>query len=134
MHKLALASDDYYEHLGRPHNPPPDSVSDAEFETEFYTVSDAVSAILSEFGENDPFGDGDYNFDPGWTRSRGIGFEISHIDFLSDELVARLRDLLLLHHPEWELYIACPSRGLFISHETIRYWFPSPSETPEILK
>jgi len=135
MKKEPLDSEAFYQHLERPHNPPPDTVTDTEFEVEFYAVSDELSSILSEFGENDPFGNGDYNFDPGFVRSRGMGFESSRDDFISHDLILRLVEHLQFRRPEWEFAIYLPNGGgIFVSAERLRYWMSPDDDIPEILK
>ena len=119
---LALSEDDYYEHLDRPHNPPDETIPKAAFDEEYYRLFDRVASIMSEHGDNDSDGEGDYYLEPGITQSRGLGFEITNGSIVTEQLLRRLQALVFQHAPDWEIYLGSAQFdfGIFIGPTSIR--------------
>lgn len=119
---IALSEDDYYERLDRPHNPPDPTMPTAAFDEEYYKIFDRVAAIMSEHGENNSYGDGDYNLEPHISQSRGLGFEITNASIVTEHLLRRLQALLVQHAPDWELFLSSSECdfGIFVGPTTIR--------------
>ncbi len=94
----------------------------ADFDTEYDALYDRVEAIMSEHGENDAYGGGDYYLEPFIAQSRGLGFEITNASIITDSLLRRLQALIIQHAPRWELHLGSCNFdfGIFIGPESIR--------------
>lgn len=121
MKIIPLSQDAYYERLNRPHNPPDANVSEEAFEAEYHLLYDQLEKILNQFGENNAYGEGDFNLEPALADSRGLGLEISNDEFISEALLKDLQELLLKEAPAWEIYLGSGQYdfGIFISVENI---------------
>ena len=117
----ALSEEAYYTHLDRPHNPPDPAMPTDAFDAEYYRLFDRVVAIMSEHGENNAYGEGDYCLEPHIVQSRGLGFEITNPSIVTEHLILRLQALVAQHAAAWELYLgSCQCDfGIFIGPTTI---------------
>ena len=121
MHLIELSNEEHYKKLDLPHNPPEASVSDKEFEVEYYSIYDRLELIVAEYGTNNAFSEGDYYLEAGIMRSRGIGFEITNDSIVTEELLHRLQHLIVNHAPSWEIHLRSGDfkYGIFVGCDQI---------------
>lgn len=101
---LNLSREDCSHRLDTPYNPPAPSISDQEFDQEYYFLYSKLEEFMAAHGENNAFGQGDYYLEPSIMRSRGIGFEVSNSKIVTMDLLCGLHQLVNEHAPEWEIY------------------------------
>jgi hypothetical protein len=121
MNIISLAEEDYFQRLNSPHNPPSREVLGEAFDSEYYRLYDLVKSVMKDYGENDAYGEGDYNLEPHIADSRGLGFEISNESIISERLLLSLQGVLVHHAPEWEIFLgsALYEFGIFIGPGSI---------------
>jgi hypothetical protein len=125
VHFVELTEKEHSEKLNKPHNPYDSQISDEEFLMEYDLLFERIEAILSEFGKNDPYGQGDYNLEPATSgKSRGFGVEISNAKMLTKVFLLRLQMLLRTYAPMWEIYLRSDqyNYGIFVAADTIRFY------------
>jgi len=114
MRIIEPSKEEFFDHLDKPFNPPDASISKAEFHQEYYRLYNKLEAILSEFGENDSGGQGDYILEPLIAKSRGMGFEINKSAFVTKLLLLRLQELLISQAPNWEICLKSDNYDYYI--------------------
>ena len=131
---IALSKDDYYEHLDKPHNPPDEAIPTATFDEEYYRLFDRVSSIMCEHGDNNAYGEGDYNLESGIARSRGLGLEITNASIVTEHLLRRLQTVVCQHAPDWEIYLGSAQYdfGIFIGPTIVRLYRRSNNVLPQL--
>jgi len=85
-------------------------------------VENRLREILDRFGEHSDYGDGDFYLEPGFCRSRGMGFEISPNSSLEHpELVPTIETLLRSLPEQYDISIQSDNFDfyLYISLERV---------------
>jgi hypothetical protein len=101
-----ITSDEAYSRLDEPFNPPT-TLSEEEFEAVFDSLHERLNNALSEFGTNNPYGEGDYYLDDTANGSRGIGLEASD-EFLTWPVIRVVQNILESNTERWEVMIRSP--------------------------
>lgn len=114
---IQLSEAEYYDRLDQPHSPPEGDDSKMAFEAEYYRIYEEVESILARHGENDAYGEGDYNLEPHVTDSRGLGLEVTNPTIVTSRLIDELSDSLRRIDTRWEIYLGSSNYdfGIFIS-------------------
>jgi hypothetical protein len=68
---LPLSKADPYLKIGEAHNPPDETTSEDEFDSEYYRLFEEVEKIMARYGTNDAYEQGDYYLEPRISASRG---------------------------------------------------------------
>ena len=104
------------------------------FRERYFVLYDKLEAILSEFGVNNAYGQGDYYLEPAINMSRGLGFEVCNDAFITEPLLFRLQGLLTSIAPNWEFYLRSDNfdYGIFVSTEAIRLHRENDSLLPQL--
>lgn len=133
---LQLSEEDYYTKLGEANNPPDPSVQTAAFDDEYYSLYERVKVVMSGYGENDPYGQGDYYLEPHIAQSRGLGLSISNAGIVTSELLQALQGIVSQHAPLWEIYLGSSEYdfGIFIGSESIWLHRNSSDLLPQLTK
>jgi hypothetical protein len=131
---LNLAREDCLHRLDTPYNPPASSVSDSEFDQEYYLLFTKLEEFMASHGENNAFGQGDYYLEPTIMRSRGMGFEVSNSKIVTMDLLRGLQKLVSDHAPEWEICFRSDNfdYDVFISPSTVSIYRNSQDLLPQI--
>ena len=134
MHIIELSEKEYFARLETPYHPPDDSISDEQFDEEYYRLFDRLEPLLADFGSNDAYGAGDYYLEPRITRSRGLGFEVTNDDIVTEIFLGSLQHLVATHSPEWELYLRSDGwqYGIFVGPTEVRIHRNGPDILPYI--
>ncbi|MCF7786499.1 MAG: hypothetical protein K9N47_10280 [Prosthecobacter sp.] len=121
---LNLSREDCSHRLDTPYNPPAPSISDQEFDQEYYLLYSKLEEFMAAHGENNAFGQGDYYLEPSIMRSRGIGFEVSNSKIVTTELLQGLQKLAADHAPAWEIYFRSDNfdYDVFINPSAVRIY------------
>lgn len=131
---LNLTRVDCSHRLDTPYNPPAPSISDQEFDQEYYHIYSKLEEFMAAHGENNAFGQGDYYLEPSIMRSRGIGFEVSNPKIVTMALLRGLQKLAADHAPEWEIFLRSDNfdYDVFISPAAVRIYRDNPELLPKI--
>jgi hypothetical protein len=130
MKTFALSEDEAYEVLDEAYNPPvfTETYTEQEFSEEWHGTRRKLDAMLSQFGKNDAYGEGDYNLGETLALSRGIGLEITSSSLLNKRLIPKVQELLVTLDKEYEIDFAIfTDEGVshvFVTRDRVRYWCP----------
>ncbi|HEY1121679.1 MAG TPA: hypothetical protein VGE67_08770 [Haloferula sp.] len=121
---LPLSKSDHNLKVGKAHNPPDKTISEGDFEAEYYRLFDEVEKIMARYETNDPYEQGDYYLEPRISNSRGLGLVITNPDIASPALLHELGEAIRRTDLRWEVYLASGEFefGIFISAESALVW------------
>ena len=131
---LELSREEFGQRLDTLYNPPDSSVSDKEFEIEYYRLYDKLEEFMALQGQNDAYGQGDYYLASSIMRSRGMGFEVTNSKIVTMELLRVLQTLVAENAPEWEICFRSDNfdYDVFVSSSAVRIYRNSPDLLPKI--
>ena len=123
---------EYYQKLGKSHNPPDADMMEEAFDKEYYKLYDEVEAIFDRCGKNDAFGDGDFCLSPHIAKSRGLGLEVTNTGIVSPALLEELSSAIRISAPGWEVYLGSGNFdfAVFISADSALLWRRDPAVLP----
>ncbi|MFC5453832.1 hypothetical protein [Prosthecobacter fluviatilis] len=131
---LKLSLEECSIRLDTPFDPPESSVSDQEFEEEYYRLFDTLEGFLAAHGKNDAYGQGDYYLEPNVMRSRGMGFEVANSAIVTMDFLHGLQKLVSERAPAWEIYFRSDNfdYDVFINPSEVRIYRDSPDLLPQV--
>lgn len=125
-----MKEDAVYDHLDEPFNPPSISArfTEDDFSDEWQEARDQFEKLLSEFGENDEYGDKDFNLGETLTLSRGIGVELTSERMLNHDLIPKTQKFLESLPKEYEVDFALMTEEgifhVFVNRNVVRHSCP----------
>lgn len=130
MHPLnafEISKEEGWDCLGQPFNPPAfnEQFTEDDFRDEWYAARGGLEAILSEFGDHDAYGNGDYNIGEDYGDSRFIGIEVNNPGILTPYFFNAVQSHLDSLHQTYTLYFCSfyePSLHILIRAKDIRYF------------
>jgi hypothetical protein len=130
MKIIKMTEDAVYDHLDEPFNPPAinESFTEDDFSAEWHGVRNRFEDLLAKFGENDAYGNKDFNLGETLTLSRGIGVELTSQKMLNRELIPETQRFLETLPHEYEIDFAVMSEEgihhVFVNRSVVQHGCP----------